>query len=79
MEKKSLNFEHILPSKSNAIKPVQIEFWGIDSDTYEERRQIKTEIYNKYPELFLIELEDKDFDRILSSQLTEVGINIAFT
>ena len=33
-------------------------------------------------ELFLIELEDKDLDdldRVLSSKLTEVGINVAFT
>ena len=54
----------------------------MDTDTYKERCQIKTEIYNKYPELFLIELEDKDLDdldRVLSSKLTEVGINVAFT
>lgn len=82
LEKKSLNFQHVLLSKFNASKPVYIEFWGIDTDTYKERRQIKTEIYNKYPELFLIELEDKDLDdldRVLSSKLTEVGINVAFT
>lgn len=73
---------YIPPFGSNASKPVYIEFWGMDTDTYKERRQIKTEIYNKYPELFLIELEDKDLDdldRVLSSKLTEVGINVAFT
>ena len=73
---------YIPPFGMNASQPVYIEFWGMDTDKYLERKAIKQEIYKKYPDLHLIELEDKDvndIDRVLSSKLTAVGINVANT
>jgi len=73
---------YIPPFGMNSSKPVYIEFWGMDTDKYLERKKEKQLIYRKYPELHLIELEDKDLDdldRVLSSKLTQVGINVANT
>jgi len=73
---------YIPPFGMNASKPVYIEFWGMDTKKYLERKKQKQIIYSKYPELHLIELEDKDLhdlDRVLGSKLTEVGINVANT
>lgn len=68
---------------TNTTKSVYIEFWGMDTDKYLERKQEKLSIYKKYSEeLYLIELEDKDLsdlDRVLSSKLTGAGINVAHT
>ena len=73
---------YIPPFGMNSSKPVYIEFWGMDTEKYLKRKKEKQLIYRKYPELHLIELEDKDLDdidRVLSSKLTQVGINVANT
>lgn len=68
---------------ANTTKSVYIEFWGMETDKYLERKKEKQAIYRKYSEeLYLIELEDKDLndlDRVLSSKLTGAGINVAHT
>ena len=37
-----------------------VEVWGLDSDEYKERRQVKTEFYNRYFKDKLINIEIKD-------------------
>ena len=71
---------YIPPFGSNSSKPVYIEYWGMDTEKYLERKKEKLEIYGRYPLLNLIQLHEKDLgdiDNILSRELTKVGINVS--
>jgi len=71
---------YIPPFGANSSKPVYIEYWGLDTEKYQDRKKEKLAIYGRYPELNLIQLNEKDLDdidNVLSRELTKVGINVS--
>lgn len=71
---------YIPPFGANSSKPVYIEFWGMDTEAYLARKKEKLSIYGRYPELNLIQLNERDLDdidNVLSRELTKVGINVS--